>query len=95
MQILTKFASDYRDAIDGKLTDTALHELYGGARVNYIFTEVFGKCLNSINPTDGLTLNDIRTAIRNATVRQPYFTIPPSLRLYLLYVCLCVCMCVS
>lgn len=70
LQIITRFCSSYRDAIDGKLTELSINELYGGARINYIFNEVFGKCLDYINPTEGLTANDIRTAIRNATVRK-------------------------
>jgi dynamin 1-like protein len=68
LQIITKFSSDYRDAIDGKLTDLSVHELYGGARINYIFNEIFAQCLNNLDPIDGLTMNDIRTTIRNATV---------------------------
>lgn len=76
LQILTKFAADYRDAIDGKLTESSTNELYGGARINYIFTEVFAKCLNGINPSDGLTLNDIRTAIRNATGPRSALFVP-------------------
>ena len=69
LQIITRFSANYRDAIDGKLTDLSVNELYGGARINYIFNEIFARCLDLINPTEGLTGNDIRTAIRNATVR--------------------------
>eukprot|EP01118_Nematostelium_gracile_P013226 TRINITY_DN4972_c0_g1_i1.p1 TRINITY_DN4972_c0_g1~~TRINITY_DN4972_c0_g1_i1.p1 ORF type:complete len:479 (+),score=118.06 TRINITY_DN4972_c0_g1_i1:201-1439(+) len=76
LQIITRFSSNYRDAIDGKLTDLSINELYGGARINYIFNEVFSKCLNDINPTDGLTANDIRTAIRNATGPKAALFVP-------------------
>ena len=68
LQIITRFCASYRDAIDGKLTELSVNELYGGARINYIFNEIYARCLNDISPTDGLTVNDIRTAIRNATV---------------------------
>jgi dynamin 1-like protein len=70
LQVITRFSSSYRDAIDGKLTELSVNELYGGARINYIFNEVFGKCLDQVNPTEGLSANDIRTAIRNATVKK-------------------------
>jgi replication fork clamp-binding protein CrfC len=76
LQIITKFSSDYRDAIDGKLTDLSVHELYGGARINYIFNEIFAQCLNNLDPIDGLTMNDIRTTIRNATGPRAALFIP-------------------
>jgi dynamin 1-like protein len=76
LQILTRFAADYRDAIEGKLTEISLNELCGGARINYIFNEIFGICLNTIQPTDGLTVNDIRTAIRNATGPRAALFVP-------------------
>jgi hypothetical protein len=41
-----------------------------GARVNFIFNEIFSRCLDGINPVEGLTANDIRTAIKNATVSE-------------------------
>jgi hypothetical protein len=44
LHIITKFTAAYRDTIDGKLSDV-VHpsELYGGARINYIFQEVRNK----------------------------------------------------
>ena len=43
------------------------HELYGGARISYIFNEVFGTSgLRTVDPFEGLSDDDIRTAIRNA-----------------------------
>eukprot|EP01103_Thecamoeba_quadrilineata_P003708 TRINITY_DN1345_c0_g1_i1.p1 TRINITY_DN1345_c0_g1~~TRINITY_DN1345_c0_g1_i1.p1 ORF type:complete len:756 (+),score=121.92 TRINITY_DN1345_c0_g1_i1:38-2305(+) len=76
LQIITKFSADYRHTIEGKLTEISLTELCGGARINYIFNEIFGQCVNSITPTDGLTTNDIRTAIRNATGPRAALFVP-------------------
>eukprot|EP01116_Phalansterium_solitarium_P023937 TRINITY_DN8617_c0_g1_i1.p1 TRINITY_DN8617_c0_g1~~TRINITY_DN8617_c0_g1_i1.p1 ORF type:complete len:764 (-),score=155.95 TRINITY_DN8617_c0_g1_i1:185-2476(-) len=76
LQIITRFSANYRDAIDGKLTDLSVNELYGGARVNYIFNEIFARCLDRINPVEGLTGDDIRTAIRNATGPKAALFIP-------------------
>lgn len=76
LQVITRFSANYRDAIDGKLTDLSVNELYGGARVNYIFNEIFSKCLDGVDPTDGLTANDIRTAIRNATGPKAALFVP-------------------
>jgi len=76
LQIITKFSTDYSFAIDGKLTDANSKELYGGARINYIFNEIFGNHLLKMSPLDGLTLNDIRTAIRNATGPRTALFVP-------------------
>ena len=50
----------------------------GGARMCYIFHETFGRTLESIDPLAGLTMLDILTAIRNATVSvcHPVFARP-------------------
>jgi len=76
LQVITRFSSSYRDAIDGKLSELSISELYGGARVNFIFNEIFSKYLDDINPTEGLTGNDIRTAIRNATGPKASLFVP-------------------
>jgi len=76
LNILNKFSRDFADAIDGKLTDTNSKELYGGARIHYIFSEIFGQHLLKMSPLDGLTLNDIRTAIRNATGPRTALFVP-------------------
>lgn len=76
LQIITKFSQDYRNAIDGHIADLSVNELYGGARINYVFTEVFTRALKNLSPHDGLTLNDIRTAIKNATGPRAALFVP-------------------
>jgi len=76
LQIITKFSTDYKNAIEGKSTDLSLSELCGGARINYIFNDIFARCLTRINPNDDMTLNDIRTAIRNATGPRASLFVP-------------------
>eukprot|EP01103_Thecamoeba_quadrilineata_P012017 TRINITY_DN299_c0_g1_i2.p1 TRINITY_DN299_c0_g1~~TRINITY_DN299_c0_g1_i2.p1 ORF type:complete len:651 (-),score=133.95 TRINITY_DN299_c0_g1_i2:332-2284(-) len=76
LQILTKFCDDYRQTIEGKLPEISLTELCGGARINYIFHELYGPSLNLITPTDGLTVFDVRTAIRNATGPRSALFVP-------------------
>lgn len=40
LQIITKFSNQFGAAIDGSLTTLSTTELYGGARINFIFNEV-------------------------------------------------------
>lgn len=71
LQIITKFASSYCSTIEGTARNIETTELYGGARICYIFHEIFGKALNRIDPLAGLTKIDILTAIRNAAGPRP------------------------
>jgi dynamin 1-like protein len=48
----------------------------GGARIYYIFNNVFGNALIAIPPCANLTNNDIRTAIRNSTGPRPSLFVP-------------------
>lgn len=48
----------------------------GGARIYYIFNNVFGTALGSIDPTSNLSTQDIRTAIRNSTGPRPSLFVP-------------------
>uniref|UniRef100_A0A3Q1BB59 Dynamin-1-like protein n=1 Tax=Amphiprion ocellaris TaxID=80972 RepID=A0A3Q1BB59_AMPOC len=76
LQIVTKFASDYCNTIEGTARHIQTSELCGGARICYIFHETFGRTLQSIDPLGGLTDLDILTAIRNATGPRPALFVP-------------------
>ena len=76
LKYMTQFAKDFVSSIDGTSFDISTKELCGGARVYYIFQDVFGQALNSINPIQNLTVHDIRTAIRNSTGPRPSLFVP-------------------
>ncbi|XP_053726251.1 dynamin-1-like protein isoform X1 [Synchiropus splendidus] len=76
LQIVTKFASDYCNTIEGTARYIQTSELCGGARICYIFHETFGRTLQTIDPLGGLTELDILTAIRNATGPRPALFVP-------------------
>ena len=74
LNLIANFSSSFNDSVDGKgSADKAIEicELYGGARIAYIFKEIFGKSLKNMDPFDGLDDEDIRTAIANATGPRP------------------------
>lgn len=76
LKLMTQFARDFVASIDGTSFDISTKELCGGARVYFIFNDVFGHALDSINPTTNLTAQDIRTAIRNSTGPRPSLFVP-------------------
>ncbi len=53
-----------------------MNELFGGARISYIFTEIFSASLMSVAPFDGLTDEEIRTTICNANGTRPSLFVP-------------------
>ncbi|KAK0524203.1 Dynamin- GTPase protein [Tilletia horrida] len=76
LKLMTQFARDFVSSIDGTAFDISTKELCGGARIYYIFNDVFGHALTSIEPTQNLTAQDIRTAIRNSTGPRPSLFVP-------------------
>ena len=81
LRLIGDFSNSFRAAVDGQ-TDRSTEgglagqKLNGGARIRYIFNEVFDKNLDKINPMDGLTDRDIQAAIRNAAGPKPAIFLP-------------------
>jgi dynamin 1-like protein len=76
LQLMTRFASSFISSIDGTSSEISTKELCGGARIYYIFNSVFGNSLETIDPTQNLSVMDIRTAIRNSTGPRPSLFVP-------------------
>ncbi|XP_071376768.1 dynamin-1-like protein isoform X3 [Centroberyx affinis] len=76
LQLITKFAAEYCNTIEGTAKYIETAELCGGARICYIFHETFGRTLESVDPLGGLNTIDILTAIRNATGPRPSLFVP-------------------
>lgn len=76
LTLMTQFASSFVSSIDGTSMEISTKELCGGARIYYIYNDVFGNSLNSLDPTQNLAMRDIRTAIRNSTGPRPSLFVP-------------------
>ena len=76
LQLMTRFATSFITSIDGTSSEISTKELCGGARIYYIFNSVFGNSLETIDPTQNLSTQDIRTAIRNSTGPRPSLFVP-------------------
>lgn len=77
LNLMTKFANSFVNSVDGTtFDDVSIKELCGGARIYYIYNEVFGSQLAAINPTHNLSVKDIRTAIRNSSGPRPSLFVP-------------------
>lgn len=77
LQVINSFVSSFISTIDGRLnSQQATEELYGGARINYIFNDVYGAYINSINNLANLTDEQIQVRISNATGTRSSLFIP-------------------
>lgn len=76
LRLMTQFARDFVSSIEGTKVDISTKELSGGARIYYIFNDIFGHALDSIDSTANLENQDIRTAIRNSTGPRPSLFVP-------------------
>ena len=83
LSLLSKFANNFASILEGKGSQDGkrtfrhpVDELMGGARISYIFTEVFAGSLTGVQPFDGLTDEEIRTTICNANGTRPALFVP-------------------
>lgn len=89
LKMLSKFATNFGSLLDGKgckdletskktfTGSSAISaELEGGARISFIFTEIFAMSLGGVGAFDALTDEEIRTTIRNANGTRPALFVP-------------------
>ncbi|KAI5661319.1 hypothetical protein M9H77_20642 [Catharanthus roseus] len=76
LNILSKYCEAYSSMIEGKNEEMSTSELSGGARIHYIFQNIFVKSLEEVDPCEDLTDDDIRTAIQNATGPKSALFVP-------------------
>lgn len=70
LNIITEFSADFRTAIEGKNTDLNLNELSGGARISFVFHELYSNGVKSLDPYDQVKDSDIRTILYNSSVSK-------------------------
>lgn len=76
LNLVSKFSQSYNEMIDGSFVKDCNVYYIGGARINYIFQEIFKKDISHIDPFDLLSDDDIRTAIKNSNGLRPSLFIP-------------------
>ena len=68
LSVITEFTSEFRTTIDGNTNDLSQNELSGGARISFIFHELFNNGIKSIDPFDQVKDGDIRIILYNSSV---------------------------
>ncbi|KAI0713495.1 Dynamin central region-domain-containing protein [Earliella scabrosa] len=71
LSVITEFCSEFRTTIDGNTNDLSLNELSGGARISFVFHELFNNGIKTIDPFDQVKDGDIRTILYNSSGSTP------------------------
>ncbi|KAL1923297.1 uncharacterized protein VTP21DRAFT_8277 [Calcarisporiella thermophila] len=71
LSIITEFCNDFRTIIDGKSNELSSFELSGGARISFVFHEIYANGVKSIDPFDQVKDVDIRTILYNSSGSSP------------------------
>ena len=74
--LINKFLEEYQKRLDGNFVSDIATECQGGARINYLFHEVFKKAVMNVDPFENLTEQDIQTAIKNSAAMNPSLFVP-------------------
>lgn len=70
LNIITEFCTEFRTIIDGNSTDLTSFELSGGARISFVFHELYSNGVKALDPFDQVKDVDIRTILYNSSVSQ-------------------------
>ena len=68
LNVITEFTSEYRTVIAGTSNDLSSDELSGGARISFVFHEIYAAAIRSMDPFDQVKEVDIRTILYNSSV---------------------------
>ncbi|KAF9986338.1 vacuolar protein sorting-associated protein 1 [Mortierella antarctica] len=71
LNIITEFCTEFRTIIDGNSTDLSSFELSGGARISFVFHELYANGVKSLDPFDQVKDVDIRTILYNSSGSSP------------------------
>lgn len=71
LSIITEFCSDFRNVLDGFSSDLSTTELNGGARISFVFFEIFSTAINTMDAFDQIKEVDIRTLLYNSSGSTP------------------------
>ncbi|XP_039024007.1 dynamin-related protein 3A-like isoform X1 [Hibiscus syriacus] len=76
LHILRRYCDDFSAMVDGKSREMSTKELFGGARIHYLFQSMFVKLLEEMDPCEKLTDEDIAYALRNSSGLRNVLFVP-------------------
>jgi vacuolar protein sorting-associated protein 1 len=71
LNIITEFTNEWRTVLDGNNTELSSSELSGGARISFVFHELYSNGVKAVDPFDVVKDADIRTILYNSSGSSP------------------------
>ncbi|KOS19191.1 Vacuolar protein sorting-associated protein 1 [Escovopsis weberi] len=71
LNIITEFTNEWRTVLDGNNTELSSTELSGGARISFVFHELYTNGVKAVDPFDVVKDVDIRTILYNSSGSSP------------------------
>ncbi|KAI5285067.1 vacuolar protein sorting-associated protein 1 [Ascosphaera aggregata] len=71
LNIITEFCTEYSTVLDGKNQELSSIELSGGARISFVFHEIYANGVKAVDPFDNIKDLDIRTILHNTSGSSP------------------------
>lgn len=71
LNIITEFCNEWRTALEGHNQELSSIELSGGARISFVFHELYSNGVKAVDPFDHIKDIDIRTILYNSSGSSP------------------------
>ncbi|TKA72264.1 Vacuolar protein sorting-associated protein 1 [Cryomyces minteri] len=71
LNIITEFSNEYRTVLEGNNQELSSVELSGGARISFVYHELYANGVKAIDPFDQVKDIDIRTILYNSSGSSP------------------------
>lgn len=71
LNIITEFCNEYRTVLEGNNQELSSVELSGGARISFVFHELYSNGIKAVDPFDQVKDIDIRTILYNSSGSSP------------------------
>lgn len=71
LNIITEFTNEWRTVLDGNNQELSSTELSGGARISFVFHELYSNGIKAVDPFDQVKDVDIRTILYNSSGSSP------------------------
>jgi replication fork clamp-binding protein CrfC len=71
LNIITEFSNEWRTVLEGNNQELSSVELSGGARISFVFHELYANGVKAVDPFDQVKDIDIRTILYNSSGSSP------------------------
>ncbi|KAK7544897.1 Dynamin central region-domain-containing protein [Phyllosticta citribraziliensis] len=71
LNMITEFSNEYRSVLEGNNQELSSIELSGGARISFVYHELYANGVKAVDPFDQIKDVDIRTVLYNSSGSSP------------------------